>query len=177
MKTKFLYAAIVMMLGVLGVVGYFVYDAVSGRVNTNLIAEANEEEVSVDLSSYPIGVQNGTVSVEYYNDLYMMLTTYLKYADKMTRQGISQDSIKYESERYLVELTKLKLLPVTDADSNLDSLALDYKIQSKLVADYMLDYHSSGNVKDRNSANSAMRESVKAFDILNEMMIDYEVES
>ena len=56
-------------------------------------------------------------------------------------------------------------------------MAFDFKIQSQLVSDYMLDYYSGGNIRDRNNANAAIREPVKAFDILKEMMINNNTES
>ncbi|WP_339216539.1 hypothetical protein [Solibacillus sp. FSL W8-0372] len=57
------------------------------------------------------------------------------------------------------------------------SMAFDFIIQSQLVADYMLDYYSGGNIRDRNNANAAIRELVKVFYILKEMMINYNIGS
>ena len=56
-------------------------------------------------------------------------------------------------------------------------MAFDFKIQSQLVSDYMLDYYSGGNIRDRNNANAVIREPVKGFDRLKVMMINYNIES
>ena len=170
MKNKILPITLVVMIVFVGIIGYLVY----GEYKEYTVSSDNAS--AEDLSGYPEGVKDGTVSAEYYDDLTTMLTSYVKYAEKMMTEGIQTTSIEYESQQYLVLLNDLDLIPKTKTDSKLDYYAIDFKIQSELVAEYMLDYANSAKLSHKHDAERYIRDTIETYDLIEEMLYKYNLD-
>lgn len=143
MNNKFLSMLLVVMIVAIGLIGYLVYGAYREYTGEDELTETQAKMIDSleDLSNIPPGVQDGTVSVEYYKDLMYMLGNFTSYSEEIfLADTIDYENVEEKSRDYLVEMNSLDLLPLTQADSELDNYAMDFKIQSELVAEYMIDY-------------------------------------
>ena len=110
----------------------------SGCNSDSTISASNNQE---GLSNMPEGVQNGTVSADYYKELVYMIDYFTSYSEEIfLTDSIDYGNVEEKSRDYLVDINSLNLMPQTEADSDLDTYAIDFKTQSELIADYMIDY-------------------------------------
>lgn len=131
------------MIIAVGVIGYLVYGEYREYAGEDELTKTQAKMIDSleELSNYPEGVKNGTVSVDYFKNMMYMINSFTSYSEEIfLAETIDYDNVEEKSRDYLVEMNSLDLLPLTQADSELDNYAMDFKIQSELVAEYMIDY-------------------------------------
>lgn len=115
-------------------------------------------------------------SAEYHKNLLALAVSYSEYAQKVFVKDVELESIKFESQKFLLLVNDLDLIPRTSINSELHNYSIDLKIQAQSVADYMIDYANSGDTRSKFNAKEYLRESVDTITLIEEMAKKYNLE-
>ena len=141
-------------------------------VSSLLILGACGDKDNVDLSEAS-SVDEDNVTSKYYDEMNEMINAFPIYFEKMLTEGVQTSTIEHESRQYLLLINSLDLIPISKVDKEFDTYVYEFKIKSELAAEYMLDYASSGKIRDKNNAEEYMREVVEAFEMIKEITYKY----
>lgn len=130
---KFNFYSIIMVLSVI---------ILSGCNSELLTSASSNEEVNIeyDLLDYPIAVRNGDVSPEYYDNMIGVINSYVDLLNSVGSDPEDYITIEDAGRDYLTEVTTYNPSPSTSIEYDLDEYLTEYIIQTKMVAEYYIDY-------------------------------------
>lgn len=130
-----------------------------------ILGACGSDDGNVDLSEAS-SVDEDNVTSEYYDEMVTMVNAFPEYAKKMQLKVVHDSTIRYESKEYLMLINSLDLIPISKVDKELDKYVYDFKIESELAAEYMLEYAESDDLDDKITANEYIDDAVKTFDMI-----------
>lgn len=154
----------------------------------NVAANSGSESIensSVDLSSYPEGVQNGTVSVEFYDQLTewnkkhktmvdQTLTANRKLGNELSYEDYSSRMKEIEVEWKLYN-EKISWNNITTADSNMYSTVKDIDYNLSLAVKYLGESAKSFDSVDKKLASEYSHEVDNSSSYLKNQMSEYNI--
>lgn len=154
-------------------------------VGYSLISNPSGESSKVDLSDYPEGVQNGTVSHEFYDQLIewnkkckttvdQTLTANRKLGKELSYEEYSSRMKEIEVEWKLYN-EKIEWQTITKADSNMYSTMSQAQYSLELALKYLSDSAKSYSDTDKNLAKSYSYEVDDTRKFLQDQMSSYNI--
>lgn len=145
----------------------------------------NIENNSVDLSSYPEGVRNGTVSVEFYDQLTewnkkhktmvdQTLTANRKLGNELSYEDYSNRMKEIEVEWKLYN-EKISWNNITAADGNMYSTVKDIDYNLSLAVKYLGESAKSFDSVDKNLASEYSHDVDNSSSYLKNQMSEYNI--
>lgn len=129
------------MIIAVGVIGYLVYGAYQEYVGEDELTETQAKMIdSLRDMNYPMAVRDGHVSAEYYDGMMSVLSSYVDLLEIVANDVKDYESIEEASHNFLAELSTYKVYPSTSVDYDLDEYLTKYIIQTKMSAEYYIDY-------------------------------------
>ena len=143
-------------------------------VSISLILGACGSKDNVNLSEAS-SINEDDVTSKYYSEMVLMINAFPIYAEKVIADGVKNSTIEEESREYLLLINSLDLIPLSKVDKELDTYVFDFKVDSKLAAEYMLEYSSSRDISDKHDGENYIKKVIKTFEMIEAIGDKYDL--
>lgn len=139
--------------------------------------KANADNSDIDLSSYPIGVQNGDISVEYYKILEDTLKRFDYLLKEFKNENYTKSELNESCRNYLVFINGLNYTTANSNEDELDRYFTSYLYNTKHVVEYKIKHITDGSDTDLSVANNYLKDANNDVLVLFDIMEKYKIVS
>lgn len=134
--------------------------------------EASNNDVTTqieDLYTYPIGVQNGDISVEYYNVIEETLIKFDYLLSELKNGNFTIAELNESCRNYLVYINGLNYATSNSNEDELDRYFTSYLYNTKHAVEYKIKHINGGSNTDLSVANNYFK------DVNNDVLVLFDI--
>ncbi|KOS61423.1 hypothetical protein FJQ98_16760 [Lysinibacillus agricola] len=145
-----------------------------GKENNEKVSASAEPKV--DLSSYPVGVQERKISLEYYNIL-LEANTKLGEFNKNLKNASGNDIEEKKNlyRKFLVYVNGVSYTPVNDAEKEIDNYFSSFLYNAKLYSEHQIKSYDSKSELDSSVAKDYAINAQNDMLMVTEIMDKYQL--
>lgn len=142
-----------------------------GKDIENVEAENGSD---IDLSEYPVGVQNGDVSYIYYSILLEVNTEFGNLHDDLKNAKDTEEK-KDLYRKFLVIINGLNYTPLNDTEKEIDNYFSSFLTNAKNYSEYKIKAYDSNSDLDNSMANDYLLDAQNDMLMVAEIMNKYQL--